>query len=91
MTATEDASEGSVQMKFHSELGVMEEQENILDKKITVAVVDDDALTLKLLKSSFVNMGVEVECFASGTEFLGQTNRKIYDLIILDIFLYYPY
>lgn len=87
LTATEDASEGSVQMKFHSELGVMEEQENILDKKITVAVVDDDALTSKLLKSSFVNMGVEVECFASGTEFLGQTNRKIYDLIILDIFM----
>ena len=87
LAATEDASEGSVQMKFHSELGVMEEQENILDKKITVAVVDDDALTLKLLKSSFVNMGVEVECFASGTEFLGQTNRKIYDLIILDIFM----
>lgn len=87
LAATEDASEGSVQMKFHSELGVMEEQEQNIEKKMVIAVVDDDVLTLKLLKNTFSNMGVDVDCFSSGTEFLGSTNRKIYDLVILDIFM----
>lgn len=87
LTATEDVSEGSVQMKFHSEVGIMEEQDAKIDKKMSIALVDDDPLTLKLLKASFENIGLLVDCFSSGTEFLGKTNRHAYDLVILDIYM----
>lgn len=87
LAATEDVSEGSVQMKFHSESGVMEEQNNGLENQLKIAVVDDDVVTLRLLKSAFSSISVQTDCFSSGSEFLGYTNRKNYDLIILDIFM----
>ena len=87
LTATEDISDGSVQMKFHSETGVMEETENGIDKKLSIAVVDDDAVTLQLLKSAFASISINADCFSSGTEFLVNTNKRIYDVIILDIFM----
>ena len=87
LTATEDVSEGSVQMKFHSESGVMEEKVNALEQQLAIAVVDDDIVTLRLLKSCFATISVQVDCFSSGSEFLGATNRKVYDLVILDIFM----
>lgn len=87
LMATEDVSEGSVQMKFHSESGVMEEKANTLEHQLAIAVVDDDIVTLRLLKSCFATISVQVDCFSSGSEFLGATNRKIYDLVILDIFM----
>lgn len=87
LTATEDASEGSVQMKFHSETGFMEEEDTSLERKLSIAVVDDDVVTLRLLKSAFATISIQADCFSSGTEFLGATNRKLYDLVILDIFM----
>ena len=58
-----------------------------IDKKMSIALVDDDPLALKLLKASFENIGLLVDCFSSGTEFLGKTNRHAYDLVILDIYM----
>jgi hypothetical protein len=69
LTATEDVSEGSVQMKFHSESGVMEEKVNALEQQLAIAVVDDDIVTLRLLKSCFATISVQVDCFSSGSEF----------------------
>ncbi len=87
LTATEDVSEGSVQMKFQLESGVMDVEKNTLDSQLKIAIVDDDSLILNLLKSAFESISVEVDCFSSGTEFLANTNKRVYDLIILDIFM----
>lgn len=87
LSATEDVSEGSVQMKFQLESGVMEAGKEQLGNQLKIAIVDDDSLILNLIKNAFSSIGVETDCFSSGTEFLANTNKRVYDLIILDIFM----
>lgn len=87
LASTGDASEGSVEMRFYSESGILEETEETDSKKIKVAIIDDDAVIRRLLQTAFGSINAECELFDSGAEFLVATNRKKYDLIILDIFM----
>lgn len=86
LTATEDTSEGSVEMRFYSEGGVIEDTPKT-SKSIKVAIVDDDAIIRQMLQNAFKSINAECELFNSGAEFLGATNKKVFDLIILDIFM----
>jgi DNA-binding response OmpR family regulator len=74
-------------MRFYSESGILEETEETDSKKIKVAIIDDDAVIRRLLQTAFGSINAECELFDSGAEFLVATNRKKYDLIILDIFM----
>lgn len=90
LSATDDSSEGSVQMRFYAE-GVVadnDESEKKLDTSlISIAIVDDDQITRNLLKAAFQAHQVETELFDSGLEFLVSTKHKTFDLVILDIFM----
>lgn len=90
LSATDDTSEGSVQMRFYSEGGVADAEELKEDRDpslISVAIVDDDQITRNLLKAAFQAHQVESELFDSGLEFLVSTKHKTFDLVILDIFM----
>ncbi len=62
---------------------------NDIDKGILfhAAIVDDQAIFRNILKNSLSTIGCEAETFESGEDFLAAINEKIYDLIILDIFM----
>ena len=90
LNATSDAGETDVEMRFYSEKGMLGDetlQKSNEQKQIQVAVVDDDLVTLKLLEQAFASIQAQTETFDSASLFLEETNKKVYDLVILDIFM----
>lgn len=88
LTQTNDTEEGTVQMRFYSETGLLEQSENAkTNNSPQIAVVDDDLVTKALLQRAFVTTGSQLEFFDSGAEFIAATNKKIYDLVILDLYM----
>ncbi len=85
LSATEDAGEGLVEMRFFSETGVLDDGEE--HKKLIIAIVDDDAVVRTLLEKIFMSIDAEVVSFGSGSEFLAATNKRVFDLVILDVFM----
>merc|ERR1712166_661908 len=50
-----------------------------------IALVDDDAVQLQLLKAQFTKLGANVSTFSSGDEFLRQRRGgSMWDLIVID-------
>lgn len=90
LNATSNTSEGSVQMRFYSEGGIVNENDDGQPEDptlISVAVVDDDQVTRNMVKAAFQAHQVETELFDSGLDFLVSTKHKTYNLVILDIFM----
>ena len=52
-----------------------------------IAIVDDDPVTRTLLEKIYQSINAKVQIFNSGSEFLAATSNKVYNLIILDIFM----
>lgn len=86
LETTKDVGENSVEMRFHSESGLLDPQKND-NKGLLIAIVDDDSVIRTLLEASFSSIDADADLFDSGSEFLAATNKKNYDLIILDIFM----
>jgi len=86
LTSTDDAEQGSIQMKFYSESGVLDNT-NANHKNPVIAIVDDEIVTRTLLQNAFKQIHATCELFESGTDFLYASNTKVYDLIVLDIFM----
>lgn len=84
LTAEKDVIEGSLQMRFLSDGGSAEEN---TETAISVAIVDDDEITRKLLEQSFSVINAQVELFERGEKFLNSTIDKTYDIVILDILM----
>ncbi len=53
----------------------------------TIAVIDDDQITLKLCYAGFTQAGYKVDLFSSGIDFLANMSKKQYKAIILDILM----
>lgn len=87
LSSTDDISQGTVQMSFYSESGLMDEDSQGSQDHPQIAVVDDDGVTRMMLQHVFASIKADVTLFNSGAEFLVSTNKKNYDLIILDIFM----
>ncbi|MCI1209473.1 MAG: response regulator [Treponema sp.] len=81
-----DADQGSVEMRFYSDSGVINKDEDH-GTMLTVAIVDDDAVIRSMLKAAFATIGAECKLFDSGSEFISANNKFRYDLIILDIYM----
>lgn len=80
--------EGSVEMRFFSDSGVIDEDEKLSQGSIlNIALIDDDAVVLQLLENTLKTIGAKCDKFDSGTEFLQALNMKTYNLVILDIFM----
>ncbi len=86
LSATEDVGEGLVEMRFFSETGVLD-QSGEKTEKLLFAVVDDDAVVRTLLEKVFASINADVVSYSSGAEFLAATNKKVFDLVILDVFM----
>lgn len=56
-------------------------------KDETIAVIDDDQITLKLCYAGFTQAGYKVDLFSSGVDFLANMMKKKYKAIILDILM----
>jgi DNA-binding response OmpR family regulator len=88
LTSTDDAEQGSIQMKFYSESGIPDNTEIATDhKNPLIAIVDDEIVTRTLLQNAFKKINATCELFESGADFLYASNTKVYDLIVLDIFM----
>lgn len=53
----------------------------------TIAIIDDDQITLKLCYTGFTQAGYKVDLFSSGIDFLANMSKKRYKAIILDILM----
>ena len=87
LSSTEDASPGTVQMKFYSDSGVLDSAEQKKASHARIAIVDDDQVTRTILQNAFKQLNAEIFLYDSGSEFLMGTNQQLFDLIILDIYM----
>lgn len=87
LSSTEDASPGTVQMKFYSDSGVLDSAEQKKASHPRIAIVDDDQVTRTILQNTFKQLNAEIFLYDSGSEFLMGTNKHLFDLIILDIYM----
>lgn len=88
LTPTEDVSTSSVLMKFSSERDASKQSEFAeTDINMEIAIVDDDPVTRTLLEKIYKSINAKVQIFNSGSEFLAATSNKVFNLIILDIFM----
>jgi len=87
LTSTEDISPATVEMKFYSDSGVLDSSDKKINDNPHIAIVDDDQVTRTILQNTFKQINAEISLFDSGSEFLMATNKHIFDLIILDIYM----
>jgi len=88
LSTTEAANAGTVEMRFFSESGVLNTDDpDGKVKKLQAAIVDDDPITRKILEKAFFSLNSNTDLFDSGAKFLAAANQKIYDIVILDIFM----
>ena len=86
LTATDDAGEDLVGLKFSEEF---DHNTNIIAKRknLKIAIVDGDAAVRGLLEKAFKGIYAEVDLFSTATEFLTATTQNTYSLVILEIML----
>lgn len=98
LTNSENDAGGSIEMRFQADVQSETEIEMPLpetadstaekqDEGLSVAVVDDDAVILKLCASGFIQAGFKCDTYSSGIDFLANVGRKSYSAIILDILM----
>lgn len=98
LTNSENDAGGSIEMRFQADVQSETEIEMPLpetadstaekqDEGLSVAVVDDDAVILKLCASGFIQAGFKCDTYSSGIDFLANVGRKRYSAIILDILM----
>lgn len=84
---TGSKDEGSIEMRFYSDTGVIEGNSDDSSSVMKIAIVDDDAVVRQLLQAAFNTIGAQCDTFTSGSEFLNSANKNNYSLIVLDIFM----
>jgi DNA-binding response OmpR family regulator len=86
LTPGEEQIPGSIETRFYSDSGVIQDDDSLGDV-LRIAIVDDDMVILKLLENSFKSIGASCDLYNNGTEFITGFNKHKYDLVILDIFM----
>ena len=56
-----------------------------MDQKLSIMVVDDEAIVGKRLKPTLERDGYEVETFGDGTSALDRIGQKDFDIIVTDV------
>ncbi len=89
LSATGDARDETVQMRFDSESKYSPSMEEMKEagKNLRIAAVDDDFVIQELLKTSFVSIGATVVTYSDGDEFLQALDTEDFDLVFLDILM----
>jgi DNA-binding response OmpR family regulator len=86
LTPVGEQMPGSIETRFYSDSGVIQDDDS-LGNVLRIALVDDDAVILKLLENAFKSIGATCDMYSSGAEFITGINSHKYDLVILDIFM----
>lgn len=86
LTPIRDHRGGSIETRFHSDLGVSQDEEKN-GSTMRVALVDDDKVTTTLLAGAFSKIGATCDKYSSGAEFMIGIKKYKYTLVILDIFM----
>lgn len=100
LSSSESDSGSTIEMRFQTDLqseteiemtapdaSQAESKQEDKNNELTVAVVDDDAVILKLCASGFLQSGFKCDTYSSGIDFLANVSRKKYCAIILDILM----
>lgn len=89
LTATDENDEGSVQMRFRSDVSQGSESATDagVDMYIKVAIIDDDSITRAVLQKAFSVINARSELFENGADFLSVIKSKSYDVVVLDILM----
>lgn len=88
LTPSHLQNDGSIETRFHSDSGVIQDEDEAEHGTVLrVALVDDDAVTQKLLENAFVSSGAKCDKYSSGAEFIIGIKKYKYDLVVLDIFM----
>ncbi|WP_010260203.1 response regulator [Treponema primitia] len=56
-------------------------------RNLRIAAVDDDAIILELIKNTFATVGARIKTYQSGTEFLNDPEKNLFDLVFLDLIM----
>lgn len=83
----EKAEQGSVEMRFVSDTGVISDDSPDAGNILKIAIVDDDAVVRKILQSAFATISADSALFDSGSDFLASLSSQQFDLVILDIYM----
>lgn len=83
LNSTDDMNQGLVHTQFHSEVSE-EDDESSSALASTIAIIEDDNVTRTMLEHTFSGINAQISSFSNGSDFLTSTNKKEYDLIILD-------
>lgn len=80
----------SVMLKFGTEdtkrpLSIDDMRDRMEDMKI--ATVDDDFVIQELVKTTFEQVGAQVDAYQDGESFLNQVGNREYDLVFLDLLM----
>jgi DNA-binding response OmpR family regulator len=86
LTPGDEQIPGSIETRFYSDSGVIQDDDSLGDV-LRIAIVDDDMVILRLLENSFKSIGASCDLYNNGTEFITGFNKHKYDLVILDIFM----
>lgn len=79
------ADQGSVEMRFMSDTGSVNTDEE--GSVLQVAIVDDDAVARKMLEDTYAKIGAETFCFTNGPDFLQAVDSQKFDIVVLDILM----
>lgn len=85
--AMSDAQPESTEEKDTSVPGKTQDTTGSSATDETIAIIDDDQITLKLCYAGFTQAGYKVDLFSSGIDFLANMSKKRYKAIILDILM----
>jgi CheY-like chemotaxis protein len=56
-----------------------------LIRNLRIGAVDDDGIILELIKNIFETVGASVKTYLSGTEFLAEPKKALFDLVFMDL------
>jgi CheY-like chemotaxis protein len=90
LNAEEGSGGESLQMRFDAgtrpnKLGLEKLRESLENRRI--AVVDDDYIIQEMVRNTFEKIGVPVDIYGHGGEFLSGLEHENYDLVFLDLLM----
>ncbi|MCR5494618.1 MAG: response regulator [Treponema sp.] len=101
LTQSDSDAEGTIEMRFSSDTEKLTDESKAAiseianqntaqiptDKRLRIAVIDDDIIIQKLLVATFTRAGYACDAYTTGTDFLAAIGKVTYSAVILDIML----
>ena len=86
-TAAAASDGGLVELRFENDTRINIEGMTDVVRDLRIAVVDDDIVIQKLVKSIFERAGASVKAYSDGEEFVKALDHEEFDLVFLDLLM----